>query len=51
VITIYVYFRDIDEEEILLIDPDVDFVLLLWIEDNWANLFSSNVNFEPLSGI
>jgi hypothetical protein len=51
VVKIYVYFRDIDEKEILSIDPDIDFVLLLFLEDNWANLFSSNIGFEPFAGI
>jgi hypothetical protein len=47
----YVFFRELTDNEISELDPDIDFVLILWTEENWQALFSSDVSFEPISGI
>lgn len=39
------------DEDYLVLAPDVDFVLLLFLEEHWQALFMSDLGVVPLSGI
>ena len=39
------------DEEYYMLQPDIDFILIMFIDDNWQNFFMSNMGFSPLSGI
>lgn len=48
----YTIFRDdISDEEYFMLQPDIDFILIMFIDENWQNFFMSNMGFSPLSGI
>jgi hypothetical protein len=48
----YTIFRDdISDDEFFYLSPDIDLILIMFIDDNWQNFFMSDMAFNPLAGM